>query len=464
MKHFLLLALCFSLPSFASEKTLDDLLLKVQSQQKQNRQVEAQRNNDFSEDVAAWEQKLKQAQQRLADAKQDATDKGIAFENNEKSLVELTDALALSKENLGELFGVVRQVSADFSGQIQGSVISTQYPERNVFVNQLAESKTLPVLSELQQLWFVMLQDMTESSKVVAFSTQVLDSQGIATQKQLTRFGAFNLVDEVNDKTGSQYLVIDDQSELPQPLSRPVASEVQATLDAWQNKTERLSAFYFDPAKGELLTVLSRTPTFLERAQQGGIIGYIILAILFVGLIVAAVRFLLLSKELTKIKKQLKQTEAKDDNALGRILAIYQGNKQQSTQLLELKLEEAVLRETPRLERGSSVLKVLAAIAPMMGLLGTVTGMIGTFQSITLFGTGDPKLMAGGISMALITTVMGLIAALPLLLIHSLLHSRANVLINIIEEQSAGLIALQAEQQEHPATVVEANLSTSRCA
>jgi len=463
MKHFLLLALCFSLPVFSSEKTLDDLLLKVQSQQLQNRNIEAKRDSDFSKDVALWQDKLTQAKLRLAAAKKDAAQKGQAFEDNEKTLVELSSALTLSKENLGELFGVVRQVSADFSGQIQGSVISTQYPERNLFVNKLAESKTLPVLSELEQLWFVMLQDMTESSKVVSFSTQVLDSQGIATTAQLTRFGAFNLVGE-NADNGSQYLIIDDQSELPQPLSRPVASDVQTTLNDWQNKTERLTAFYFDPAKGELLTVLSRTPTWSERAQQGGIIGYLILSILLFGLIVAAVRFALLSKESAKIKKQLKQSDANKDNALGRILAIYQDNKQQSTQLLELKLEEAILRETPRLERGSSVLKVLAAIAPMMGLLGTVTGMIGTFQSITLFGTGDPKLMAGGISMALITTVMGLIAALPLLLIHSLLHSRANGLINIIEEQSAGLIAQQAESLEHSATVIEAPLTTSKCA
>jgi len=464
MKHFILLALCFSLPSLASEKTLDDLLLKVQSQQSQNRHIEAQRDKDFSSDVATWQEKLKQAQQRVAAAKLDSTQKGIAFDNNEKQLVELTDALALSKENLGELFGVVRQVSADFSGQIQGSVISAQYPERNAFVNQLAESKTLPVLSELEQLWFVMLQDMTESSKVVPFSTQILDNQGIATTQQVTRLGAFNLIAD-NSAKGTQYLIIDDQSELPQPLSRPVASDVQTTLDEWHSKTERLSAFYFDPAKGELLTVLSRTPTWTERAQQGGVIGYLILSILLFGLLVAAVRFALLSKESAKIKKQLQQlTTANQDNALGRLLAIYQDNKQQSTQLLELKLEEAILRETPRLERGSSVLKVLAAIAPMMGLLGTVTGMIGTFQSITLFGTGDPKLMAGGISMALITTVMGLIAALPLLLIHSLLHSRANGLINLIEEQSAGFIAQQAESQEHMATVIEAPLTTSKCA
>lgn len=455
MKKFILLAL-FSVSAFASENTLDTLLLKVKAQQSENRTLERQRDQNFSGDVVTWQENLKKAQQRLAVAKQDALDKGEAFENNEQQLAELTAALDLSKENLGELFGVVRQVAGDFSAQIQGSVISAQYPQRNQFVNDLAQSKTLPSLTALEQLWFVMQQDMTASSKVVAFSTQVLDKEGVAKEKQITRLGAFNLVDD------SQYLIIDTQSELPQPLSRPVASEVQSTLTKWQEKDKRLTPFYFDPAKGELLTVLSRTPTWIERVQQGGVIGYIILSILLLGLIVAGVRFLLLSKESAKMKAQLKNKQADEGNALGRIIAIYQRNKEQSSALLELKLEEAILRETPRLERGSSVLKVLAAIAPMMGLLGTVTGMIGTFQSITLFGTGDPKLMAGGISMALITTVMGLIAALPLLLIHSLLHSRANGLINIIEQQSAGLIALQAEQSLLESTqVVEDQLSTN---
>jgi len=453
-----LTALVFSFPVFASQETLDSLLLKVQSQQSQNRALEAQRDNDFSADVTVWQKKLKAAQAELVKQKALAKEQGQQFDNNEKVLASLSETLSASKENLGELFGVVRQVSGDFSGQLQGSIISAQYPQRNVFVEGLAKSKKLPSLSELEKLWFVMLQDMAESSKVSRFATKILDAQGVANTKQVTRFGAFNLIDD------SQYLVIDSQSELPQPLARPVSSDVQATLNAWKESNSQVNAFYFDPAKGELLTVLSRTPTWAERTQQGGVIGYLILSILLFGLVIAAVRFILLTKEAVKIKQQLKQTEANENNALGRIMAIYQGNKKQSTQLLELKIEEAVLTEIPRLERGSSVLKVLAAIAPMMGLLGTVTGMIGTFQSITLFGTGDPKLMAGGISMALITTVMGLIAALPLLLIHSLLHSRANVLINIIEQQSAGLIAQQAEQEQQEPDHTEPQPTLSRCA
>jgi len=454
MKNLILLVLFLSQPAFSTTNTLESLLLKVKAQQSENRSIEAERDKHFSADVATLQVQLKKAQQRLALAKKDALEKGKAFENNEKQLTELTTALNLSSENLGELFGVVRQVSNDFSEQVQGSVISVQYPQRNKLIKDLAQRKTLPSLTELEKLWFVMLQDMAESAKVTSFSTSILDLQGVTTQQQVTRLGAFNLIDN-SSVNGPQYLVIDSQSELPQPLSQPVDSDVQSTLNKWLDKDQRLTPFYFDPAQGELLTVLARTPTWSDRIQQGGIIGYLILSILLFGLLVATVRFVVLSKESTKIKLQLKQAEADENNALGRIFSIYQRNKNQSNQLLELKLEEAVLREVPRLERGSSVLKVLATIAPMMGLLGTVTGMIGTFQSITLFGTGDPKLMAGGISMALITTVMGLIAALPLLLIHSLLHSHANGLINIIEQQSAGLIALQAEQDQEDAVQVD---------
>ena len=89
---------------------------------------------------------------------------------------------------------------------------------------------------------------------------------------------------------------------------------------------------------------------------------------------------------------------------------------------------------------------MFANTATLLGLLGTVTGMIATFQSITLFGTGDPKLMAGGISQALITTVLGLIAAIPLLLLHNFVATRSKDLVQILEERSAGMVASRAEK------------------
>jgi len=426
----------------ATASSLDDLLQKVKLQQQQNQHQNGARNEDFSKDLQYWQDKLTSAQEQLNQAQRQASEQGLRFDESEKALASLEAELDLSKDNLGELFAVVSQISGEFAAAMQGSLIAAQYPQHAVFVNSLVKRKALPTLHELEQLWFIMQEEMIASGKITTFNAEVLDASGVSSEKSITRVGAFNLI---SDK---QYLLMDPASHLAQPLPRPVASNVQRTLNNWVDENAQVKPFYFDPAKGELLTVLSRTPSWSERIRQGDIIGYLIIAILVFGLLVAAVRFTALAKESLRIKQQLKQTTANPNNALGRIFALYQSNKNQTTQVLELKLEEAILREVPRLERGSSVLKILAAIAPMMGLLGTVTGMIGTFQSITLFGTGDPKLMAGGISMALITTVMGLIAALPLLLIHSLLHSRASSLINIIELQSAGLIAQQAEANE----------------
>jgi biopolymer transport protein ExbB len=138
-------------------------------------------------------------------------------------------------------------------------------------------------------------------------------------------------------------------------------------------------------------------------------------------------------------------------NPLGRVLAVYHQNRGIDTETLELKLDEAILKDTPALQRGLVTIRVLAVIAPMLGLLGTVTGLIETFQSITLFGTGDPRLMAGGISQALVTTVLGLGAAIPLILMHSALNTRSKRLLAVLEEQSAGLIARHAERERHHA-------------
>jgi biopolymer transport protein ExbB len=115
--------------------------------------------------------------------------------------------------------------------------------------------------------------------------------------------------------------------------------------------------------------------------------------------------------------------------------------------LLELKLDEAILKEMPALERFITLIKLIAAIAPLMGLLGTVTGMILTFQSMTLFGAGDPTVMAGGISQALMTTVLGIVVALPMLFLHSIVNSMSQRVVHTIEEQSAGIIAVHAEQR-----------------
>ena len=126
-------------------------------------------------------------------------------------------------------------------------------------------------------------------------------------------------------------------------------------------------------------------------------------------------------------------------------MQMYAGDRDADMETLQLKLDYAVIKEVPKLEGALNIVKVLAAVAPLMGLLGTVIGMIVTFQAITLFGTGDPKLMAGGISQALVTTVLGLIAAIPLLLLHAFAANASRRVSQVLEEQSAGMVAEYAE-------------------
>jgi biopolymer transport protein ExbB len=187
----------------------------------------------------------------------------------------------------------------------------------------------------------------------------------------------------------------------------------------------------------------------MEYYEQGAEVGYIITVLLVVGLLIFLVRFVDLALTTSKIKGQLKNLSTPNtNNPLGRILKVYSDNKIQDVENLELKLDEAILRETPRIEAGINIIKILAAIAPLLGLLGTVIGMILTFQTITLFGTGDPKIMAGNISLALVTTALGLIAALPLILLHSIVAGRSKSVLHILDEQSAGIIATHAEKEK----------------
>jgi len=192
---------------------------------------------------------------------------------------------------------------------------------------------------------------------------------------------------------------------------------------------------------------LVETPTIAEKVDQGGIVGYSILSLGAVGLLIAIWRFMGLSSDSRRVSAQLKRDSANTDNPLGRVLAAYESNRNADTETIELKLSEAALKEMPGLTKGLLFIKVISVVAPLMGLLGTVTGMIKTFQVITLYGAGDPKMMAGGISQALVTTVLGLVVAIPMVLLHTIVSGQSRKIVNILQSQSAGLIAEHSEQK-----------------
>ncbi|HEB77782.1 MAG TPA: hypothetical protein ENI90_04555 [Methylothermaceae bacterium] len=430
----------FAIPVSAVD--LDQLLQQVKAQQQRIGQQNRQREQRFLAEKQERQRLLAQAQARLKALEQEAARLKAEFEANRTALMELEEKRQASSGVLGEIVGTVRQVAGDLKADLQQSLVSAQYRGRTEKLTPITDSKQLPTLEQLQTLWFLLLQEMTESGKVVKFNTEILDPAGKPYQTEVVRIGVFNAI------TTAGYLRYLPETEQlmvypRQPEGRPLklAREFLAAEGDW-------AALAVDPTRGVLLELLIHAPDLWERIQQGGIIGYIILAIGAIGLIIVVVRLTDLLRVGTRVEAQLAELESpRDDNPLGRIFLSTMESKETDPENLEALLDEAILREIPPLERGQALVKLLTAVAPLLGLLGTVTGMIQTFQAISLFGTGDPKLMAGGISQALVTTMLGLTVAIPLLFLHSLLVSRSRSIIQILEEQSAGLISQILEKR-----------------
>lgn len=422
-------------------KTLEQLLKQVQQDRLSDEKINKQREQEFLSARADKQALLNKAKAELKAEQQRSKDLAAQFSANEKKLAEMEEKLTLAVGNMGEMFGVVRQVAGDARSRFQTSVISAQYPGRDVEMGKLAESKKLPEMKQLEDLWFALQKEMTASGEIVTFPAKVITKGGETKEMNVTRIGAFNLL----NKDG--YLTYNSDSGTISVLSRQPESYMVDSVVNYEKNKSGYAPLYIDPSRGTILSLLTKKVTLMERYNQGGTVGYIITGVLALGLLIVIERLIVLGGMSAAIRKQIKTDTPSDKNPLGRILKVYENNRNVDVETLELKLDEAILKETPRIERGVSIIKVLAAVAPLLGLLGTVTGMIGTFQSITLFGTGDPKIMAGGISMALVTTVLGLVAALPLIFLHSIVYSRSQSLIHLVEEQATGIIAEHAEKE-----------------
>ena len=402
---------------------------------KYERNFDSARLAAFKQDLSAQEQALEQARASLAAEEKRAEELREQFSDNEEILTEKTEALRIRTGSLGEMFGVVRQVAGDLRTITSSSITRIDGTDTPADLDALAESKALPDLGKIKALWQTLRQEASLSSEVAQITAPVVQADGSTAEEQSVRIGAFTVVGTSN---GGQYLIADEQlGALRPPYRQPGEASM---LSDWLGRNG-VALVGIDPSRGALLNIEAATPSIVERIQQGGTIGYIIIALGVIGLLIALWRLFVLLQISAGMRRQLSdKLAAKDDNALGRVMIASLGDRTDA-ELLEARLDEAVLRELPAIERGQSIIKLLAGIAPLMGLLGTVTGMIATFQAITAFGSGDAKLMAAGISQALITTVLGLVVAVPLLLLHSWVASRSRELVHILDEQSAGIIA-----------------------
>ncbi len=452
MKRILLLAASLlSLNTYAADEAvtskaprvpLASLLQQIDQYQSQEATSNKAREQRFLSDMKAREQLLREAKAALKLEKDRAAQLKKAFDSNEQQLTEREEELRLRVGNLGEMFGVVRQTATDLNTVINDSLTITEQPLRRADLNKLAEAKELPTISELEDLWYTLQQEVILNGQITSYQADVIGRDGSQQTRQLTRLGVFNAVSEQG------YFAYDSELKQLRELGRqPQGADLLAD---YLSTEEPVAAVALDPSRGALLNMTLESPDLAERIQQGALVGYIILALGAVGLMLASWRTVVLLNISNAINRQKQNmTTPNDDNPLGRVLrSWHELPKPIDVDVLEARMDEAVLRELPALERGQTIIKLFAGIAPLLGLLGTVTGMIATFQAITNFGTGDPKLMASGISQALITTVLGLIAAIPLLLAHSWVASRSKALIQLLDEQSAGLMAEALENQQ----------------
>lgn len=442
--NFVLLAASLSagFTAVSQANELDNLLKQVKADRVSEAKLDKKREAEFLSARADKQGLLKKAQTRLANEQARNTRLTREYAANEITLAQKEVELDNAQGTLGEMFGVSRAAAADAFGTITTSIVSAQYPGRGETLDRIANSSEIPALEDLEELWFALQTEMTESGKVARFTAEVVQLDGTKVTQDVTRIGNFNIVN------ADGFLNYNDEVGQIQPLAKQPAGYISATAAGFFNTSSGYDGVYLDPSRGAILALETRKRTLMEFYHQGDIVGYGITVLLVIGLLIALERVIVLGAMTSKIRAQEKNLDTpNENNPLGRLLKVYQENKGVDAETLELKLDEAILRETPRVDRGINLIKMFAAIAPLMGLLGTVIGMIMTFQTITLFGTGDPKIMAGNISLALVTTALGLIAALPLILVHSIVAGKSKSVLHKLDEQSAGLIASIAEKE-----------------
>jgi biopolymer transport protein ExbB len=427
--------------------SLDQLLDLVEGATLSETAEHQQRMQQFQSNVNQRQALLNEMIERRETEERISVDLENTYNQNEILKAQRFETLQERLGDLDELFGTIAGVVGDTRSQFEASLVSAEYPGREDFLTELADimasESQLPSIEQLERLWFNLLQEMTESANVTRFTTNVAQPDGTQSNQEVVRVGSYNIV------SSGQYLEFDANTKRLSVLPSQPANYTGTAADI-EAATGGFTMVGIDPTGptgGSYLAALISSPSFRERYwEQGRTIGQIIIFVGLFATLLAVERMITLTMVNARVKRQLKNPDRPSKkNPLGRVLMVYEADKNMDIETLELKLGEAILLETPPLERFLTLLKIIATVAPLGGLLGTVTGMITVFQAITLFGTGDPQIMAGGISGALVTTVLGIVVAIPTILFHTIVKSRSDQVIHIMEEQATGIIARRSE-------------------
>lgn len=425
----------------SSPQSLDQLLETVKQRQSQEKAVYREREQRFLQNRDRQQQMLEEAKARFMALQKKNNPLQKEADANAERIKAMREELDQHITDLGDIYSIYNEFAGDFIARMRDSLVQTQLIDREAQFATMQSRETLPKIDEMRELWLLLQQEMTEAGKISRYPAAIIQADGSAAEREVIRIGAFSAV-----SNGKMLRYVPDNQELI-ALARQPDSVKSALAQLAEPQGEAMPAV-IDPTRGSLLGMLGQSPNLKERISQGREVGYAIIALGAAGLLLALYRMAYLGIIWLKTRKQLAAVgQPLNNNPLGRVLQQAAVLAESDERTLQSKLDESILKEIPSLEQGQGLIKLLAAIAPLLGLLGTVIGMIATFQSISLFGTGDPKLMASGISQALVTTVLGLVVAIPLLFSHNIVSAFSRSLVQILDEQSAGILARHLEKQ-----------------
>jgi biopolymer transport protein ExbB len=442
-------------PLSGNASSLDELLDRVreirQGESRRHEQRMAEFNAASENERAAMMRQAEQRRDQLAAQSDRMSDQ---YSANELRINELNRELIQKSNQLGlsELFGLSRQVASDAASILSQSLISTQFQPgqgeeagRVEFLRAFADGRQTPTPQELERLWFELHREMTAQGQVARYQTAVVQPSGEAQQAEVIRIGPFTAMSE------GRFLNYLPELNTLTVLPRQLPDNFMSVARDFAETTEGYARAVVDYTRGVLLGLYVERPTWLERIHLGEEVGYVIIVVGIAGALAFIYQLIHLIFVRIAVARQLKNLdEPRRDNPLGRVLLAFRGDPnriEEDADVAELRISEAVLREVPRLERFQAFLRLAVAAGPLLGLIGTVVGMIITFQSITESGSSDPRLMATGIGQAMIATVLGLGIAIPLLFANALLNGLSRTVVQILDEQSAGMLAESIEKQ-----------------
>ena len=427
-----------------------ELLELVQKGQFADTAEQRERERKFRNEKNKQAKLLADAKAERARLEREAARLEQKFEANEALLVVAEAQLKERLGSLNEIFGHLAGLATEARNIFEQSLTSAQFgKDREEFLTKLAvkmgEGVALATIPELERLWFELQREINATGEVVRFNADVIALDGTVEEREVVRVGVFNAVSDGNYLTYASTRGM--YEELP---SQPAGRYTSTTSDVFDADAFPVQ-FAVDPTGPQggsyLASLISMSGAWERINGEGGPIGYVIFYVLGLGGVGLFIwRLVTLRGIRAAVDSQLAASTLNTDNPLGRVLKIAEDNPKADTETLELKMAEQILNERPPIEKLNWLIKLISIVAPLMGLFGTIVGMIETFQMITLFGTGDPKTMASGISIALVTTWLGLMVAIPMTFMSAIVSNFSKGILETIEEQAIGMAAERSEK------------------